>query len=98
MSARRGALALLCVAAAAATRVRYLQRTSAMDAAVGGAWLARLAANGTVTSAVSDVDDTPLDPVALGFGFPFMGALHRHVFLNPNGAVQLDPAPPCLSW
>ena len=93
MSRRRGALALLCCASAAGTRVRYLQRTSAMDAAVGDAWLELLAANGT-TSSVSEFDDTPLETVELGFAFPFMGELHRHVFLNPNGAVQARRANP----
>lgn len=38
-----------------------------------------------------NVDDTPTSGEALGFTFPFFGRWHSAVWINPNGAVELDP-------
>lgn len=78
MQLRSGGLLLLLAVAQA---IQYFPTQDAVD----------LCANVDLEeSSVSNVDDSPAETVLLPFMFPFFGSLYERVFLNPNGAVQLD--------
>jgi len=78
--------------------VRYLIRTEpwAADAieAYGAFWAN---ANGNASALPSSqVDDSPMDRARLpAVGFPFLGKRRYEAYVNANGAIFFDPAPPC---
>ena len=78
----------------ARVEIRYLVRTEAWSAP--DKWDAFWAAVPALPA--SEADDTPVDRVVLPFAFPFLSQYHSVGFVNPNGALAFDPAPPCGAY
>lgn len=48
-------------------------------------------------SSISNIDDSPVDSMALPFSFVYFGNLVNKIALNPNGILTLPPIFPCTA-